>query len=355
MRVLVTGACGTIGKETVAELLRRGHVVRGTDVAARRNRSFVGRYSWAYPNRFEFIPGDLRSSDRIAECLADVDAVIHLAAVIPPAADRDPVLAESVNVGITRNLVVRMATVSPSPRLIFSSSIAVYGDRVAHPYIEENDPLAPNIDDSYARQKVACEKIIRESSLEWTILRLSYIVSPQRLVMDPLMFRMPLPTSIEPCTAVDAARACAAAAESANLASRTLLIAGGAAMRTTYREYLNSVFRDFGLGRPFLPEEAFATSGYHCGFMNTSESENELHYQHCSLAELYREIAHESRHKRRLLRLFRPAARLYVLGRSEYFRVTMFERYRSAATRFLRTLSICLGIAGKKSGLNVTG
>lgn len=77
-------------------------------------------------------------------------------------------------------------------RFIFASSIAVYGDRRNTPEITESDKPNPGKADHYAQQKPAAEDLVRESSLPWVILRLSYIVSPENLRTDPLMFHMPL-------------------------------------------------------------------------------------------------------------------------------------------------------------------
>ncbi|WP_455383483.1 NAD-dependent epimerase/dehydratase family protein [Salinispira pacifica] len=349
MKVLVTGACGSIGSRTVDTLAAAGHTVRGTDLPSRRNVRLAKRARRRFGDRVEHAFGDLRSAEFVERTIDGTDAVIHLAAMIPPAADLHPELAESINVGITRTLVSAMEAARGRPRLVYTSSIAVYGDRVRSPLITDRDEPSPNGDDGYAGHKLACEKLIRESGLDWTILRLSYIVSPDRMVMDPLMFRMPLATSIEPCHAADAALACATAAAETGYESRTLLIGGGPKMRCSYAEYLDAALRDFGLGRLFLPPEAFAVSGYHCGFMETDESERLLRYQRHTLEDLHAEIRRIWRWKRSLLLLIRPAARLYLLGRSPYLRRYMSEHYRNAARRFYRTVQLSLGMAPRRS------
>ena len=57
-----------------------------------------------------------------------VDAVIHLAAIIPPATDRVPDLARKVNVDGTRNLIAQMESSATAKRLVFASSVGIFGD-----------------------------------------------------------------------------------------------------------------------------------------------------------------------------------------------------------------------------------
>ncbi len=349
MKVLVTGACGAIGKRTVEALLSEGHRVRGVDRPTRSSRRCAARMRRRYGTRIEYRLGDLRTAGLLESSIADVGSVVHLAAILPPAADRDPRLSEQINVGVTERLVRLLEKMCPSPRLVFTSSIAVYGDRLLDPVIRPTDPPAPNADDPYAQQKVRCEQTVRSSTLKWVILRLSYIVEPRRMVMDPLMYRMPLETPIEPCLAEDVALvlSAAAAAVDERFTSRTLLIAGGAQMRTSYREYLDSALHAFGLGGLFLPPRAFADSGFHCAYMDTDESSSIVPYQRHSLSDLFRTIRRAARWRRVLLTPLRPAARLLLLGRSPFYRAYLAHTYRHTAQRIVDALLLCVGLKPK--------
>ena len=157
MKVLVTGAMGIVGLNAIAELARRGHRVRVFDLPTNNNRRTAKKLQ---PGT-EIVWGDVRNLADVRRAVSGVDAVIHLAAIIPPLADRKPALAEAVNVGGTANVVRALEESTSPPKLVFTSSISVYGDRVADPYIGLDDPLAPNPDDAYAHHKIACEGIIR--------------------------------------------------------------------------------------------------------------------------------------------------------------------------------------------------
>ena len=59
---------------------------------------------------------------------------------------------------------------------MYSSSIAVYGDRLSSPNICVTDQLPEHEEDVYAQSKLDTEPIIMASKLEWTIFRLTAIM-----------------------------------------------------------------------------------------------------------------------------------------------------------------------------------
>jgi UDP-glucose 4-epimerase len=325
MKVLVTGAFGNVGTGTLHELLKRNHEVRVFEKDTQKNRVISGRYKKKAEIRF----GDILNIRDVDEAVRGMDVVVHLAAIIPPLADRNPELARYVNVGGTENIIRAMRRKAAGSKLIYTSSIAVYGDRVDSPYIGAEDFPRPNRDDHYAHQKLRCEGIVRTSGVKSAVLRLTYVVSPAHLRMDPLMFEMPPNTSIEICHYRDVGLALANAVESEDVWGKVLNIAGGPSCRTTYREYVDRMLEIFGMGKRFIPEGAFSRSKFHCGFMDTEESERLLHYQRCTLDEYYWEVRKRYRLKSGLIILSRPFARWYLLHRSPYYSLSMSKIIRS--------------------------
>ena len=90
---------------------------------------------------------------------------------------------------------------------MYSSSISVYGDRITNPHITTSDPINISFGDHYAKTKSKAESAIQNSALDWTIFRLTAIMGLNNHKISPLMFHMPLNTSIEICTPMDTARA----------------------------------------------------------------------------------------------------------------------------------------------------
>lgn len=127
--VLVTGACGLVGRATVAALRARGLPVVATDLGTRPNREWAAAlpadrdrvWRWTDLTVPEQVRGLVKASAP--------RAVVHLAAVIPPACYAAPEVAGAVTVGGTDHLVDALSAHAGRARLVHASSVAVHGDR----------------------------------------------------------------------------------------------------------------------------------------------------------------------------------------------------------------------------------
>ena len=180
-RTLVTGGAGYIGSILVDELLARGGVVRVLDSLLHGSvPSLLG--VWGH-ERFEFVRGDVRDAAARSRALADVDAIVHLAAIVgDPACSRQPELAREVNVEATRSLL-RDAEKAGVQRVVFASTCSNYG-KLADPdaYANEDWELSPV--SLYAETKVEAELEVlgqARNGLPATCLRLAtvYGASPR--------------------------------------------------------------------------------------------------------------------------------------------------------------------------------
>jgi dTDP-4-dehydrorhamnose reductase len=141
-RVLVTGAGGLLGGR-LAALLADGH-----DVVAARHRS-------ATPPGLAARPLDLLSSRSIEAALGFVrpDVVVHAAALADAdACERDPELAERVNVRATEDLA-RACRTGGVRLIVLSTDMVLAGDRPWTPDGEPPHPLGV-----YGRTKLEAEE-----------------------------------------------------------------------------------------------------------------------------------------------------------------------------------------------------
>ncbi|MDA8409849.1 MAG: NAD(P)-dependent oxidoreductase [Treponema sp.] len=374
MKVLVTGAFGNVGRSTIKALAEGGITISVLETDTADNRRLAPRLSrrLGLPGSQAISAtffGDVRDPGLVARAVAGQDAIIHLAAIIPPEADRQPALARSINIEGTATLIEAArkqavarggsgsgsgsVSVSGSggggggggsdggsdggaegpqlPRFVLASSIAAYGDRLRDFWIRTSDPLVPSPGDEYGQTKVEAEALVRASGLPFSILRLTYIVWRKKLRRDPLMFHMPLSTRIEICHTEDTGRAFAAAVVKDEALGRTFDIGGGESCRTNYRDYLDAMFRLFGLGGfGSVPEGAFATSGFHCGwFADSDEAEKVLGFRRKTLADYYVEVAEEAGWKRLAATLFRPLVRASLAWKSPFLRRRQAVRIRA--------------------------
>ena len=99
-------------------LLVEGHDVVAFDLESRRARKLAS----GFDGRVRFVWGDITNPESVRHALEGVDAVIHLAAIIPPSTERAPDLARKVNLDATRSLIAQMEASPTANRLVFASS-----------------------------------------------------------------------------------------------------------------------------------------------------------------------------------------------------------------------------------------
>ena len=175
-KVLVTGGFGLVGSQVVRRLAADGHRVIATDLGTPDQRKVAA----SLPAGAEAHWANLTDADEVDRTIAEVSptAIVHLAAVIPPAIYRDRELGRRVNVEATAALLRAAQSQPQPPRFVLASSNAVYGSRNPHRHPErltEDSPLRPA--DLYGAHKVEAERLLRASALEWVILRLGGVIS----------------------------------------------------------------------------------------------------------------------------------------------------------------------------------
>jgi nucleoside-diphosphate-sugar epimerase len=317
MRVLVLGGLGDVGRAVLKQLARSGHTVRCLDLRTPRNVGAARRFRH---RGVDIAWGDVRCQDTVAHAVAGQDAIVHLAAVLPPRSELQPELTYSVNVRGTRNVVEAAQASTTQPRLIYVSSLAVFGRTGdAEPPRTATDPVQPF--DHYTRSKVAAEDVVRASSAAWAILRLGVVVPIGRIGRDPRlmvreMFEVPLDQRIECVHSRDVARAVAAALTCPDVLGRTLLIGGGRSCQMLQREFLSRTLAAVGLGP--LPTEAFGAIPYHTDWLDTCESQSLLEYQTISFEDFLCETRRTYRPLRGLVRAASPVVRWWMLRQSPF-------------------------------------
>src|SRR3712207_2220150 len=106
-RTLVTGGAGYIGMVVVDQLLSAGHDVTVLDVLLHDQRELAAKVR---EHGARLVEGDVRDPAARAAALDDVEAVVHLAAIVgDPACARQPELAQAVNVDASKALAAESA------------------------------------------------------------------------------------------------------------------------------------------------------------------------------------------------------------------------------------------------------
>ncbi|MGB7184340.1 MAG: D-erythronate dehydrogenase [Burkholderiaceae bacterium] len=112
--------------------------------------------------RLSYVTGDV-SDPALIESAIDkqTNLVYHLAAVVSGTAEADFDLGQRVNVIGTRNVLERCRELGTCPRLVFSSSIAVFGGELPDVITDATTPMPQG---SYGIQKLIGELMVQDYS-----------------------------------------------------------------------------------------------------------------------------------------------------------------------------------------------
>jgi nucleoside-diphosphate-sugar epimerase len=167
MRIVITGGFGFLGRQVTSSLLET-RTFRGApiDRLVLADRIVPSEPQPAADPLVQIVQGDL--ADRLGEVFAEpVDVLIHLAAAVSAECEADFDLGMDANLDTTRALLeatrAQSAAGGPTPRLVFSSSVAVYGPDPAlplPPVVSESTLPTPR--SSYGIQKLVCEQLIAD-------------------------------------------------------------------------------------------------------------------------------------------------------------------------------------------------
>lgn len=317
MNILITGSMGNIGSSTLAALQGRGHRITCFDLPTRANRRLAKRL----PTDVRMCWGDIRQEADIAAAVVNQEVVVHLAAIIPEMShtgersEGRPDAAYQVNVGGMKNLISALQAMPVPASIVFTSTLHVYGltQHLAPPR-SVHDPVKPV--EHYAQQKVACETLLRESGLRWSVLRLGAAI-PIKLIMDPAMFLIPLTNRIEYVHTLDVGVAIANAIQTEEVWFKTLLIGGGERCQLRYGDMLNAFMQV--LGQAPLPKRAFNTVDYSVDWLDTRESQQLLKYQQRTYDDYVHALTALLGPWLPLVRCCRPVVRWLILSQSPYF------------------------------------
>ena len=179
-QVLVTGGTGAAGAATVKWLRRMG-----ADVVV------LARRAPAVPMPgVTYVAADIQDAEGVSRAVAGCDAIAHFAWTV--SAMQSAEVAEGIDIGGTTNLLRAMAD-HDCRRMVFASSITVYGGHADHPQpFTEDETPRPAASFHYERNKVRAEKMIAESGVEAVNVRPTVIVGRSAWSAPANIFRQPV-------------------------------------------------------------------------------------------------------------------------------------------------------------------
>jgi nucleoside-diphosphate-sugar epimerase len=162
MKVLIIGGAGMVGRK-LAERLAKDGAVAGKAISKLTLYDVVpGATPAGAKMPVSLATGDLPVAGEAEKLLAErPDTIFHLAAIVSGEAEQDFDKGYRINMDGTRGLLEAVRKAGHKPRLVFASSIAVFGapfpDAIGDEFF--NTPLT-----SYGTQKNICELLISDYS-----------------------------------------------------------------------------------------------------------------------------------------------------------------------------------------------
>lgn len=182
MRVCITGATGFVGQALTKRLLASGAQIRALARPSLRADALASQ-------GVEIIQGDLSDAYAIDRAVESAEIVYHAAAMVESHGNRERFFDANVR---GTDAVLHAALRAKPRRIIFLSSIAVYGPAAPDEIIDEDTPFddLPEERDFYSWSKIEADKLAtkfaKHSAVPLTILRPGVIFGPGR----------PLPTAL---------------------------------------------------------------------------------------------------------------------------------------------------------------
>lgn len=165
MKVLITGGAGFLGRRLATKLLQRGTLknaeLREEKIDQITLFDVVPALGFNDP-RIKVVTGDVSDAEALAQVIdAKTTTIFHLAAVVSSQAEDDFDLGLNVNLDASRLLFETCRRVGHSPKVIFASSLAVYGGALPE-VVQDDTVLTPKT--SFGVQKAMTELLLSDYS-----------------------------------------------------------------------------------------------------------------------------------------------------------------------------------------------
>ena len=268
--VLITGGAGSVGRRLVARCRADGHVARVFDLPLCDFTGLEGEVG------IEVVKGDITDPATVQQAVKGVSAVLHLAALLPPASETSRERTFAINVQGTVNMIQAMESGAQDAVFVFSSSVSTYGDTTAEvPPIRPDHPQTAL--DLYAESKIAGEQRVRDASVDAVILRIAGITVPE-LREPPEVWPFTADQRLEMVHRDDVVMALYKALLTPEARGQTLNIAGGLTWQTTGRQYVADLYDILGVPIDMASFRSEDEPGW-VDWYDTEASQRLLNYQ----------------------------------------------------------------------------
>jgi D-erythronate 2-dehydrogenase len=184
VRVVITGGCGFLGQQLARSLLSRGSLTGPSGHQEELNSLVL--FDGAPPSgpelddkRADVVLGDVTDRETIFSlCDRDDLSLFHMASVMSGGGEENFDRALAVNVDGSRNVLEALRARATSPRLVFTSSVAVFGGELAKETVGDSTKQTPQT--TYGTTKAIVELLVndytRKGYLDGRVARLPTVI-----------------------------------------------------------------------------------------------------------------------------------------------------------------------------------
>lgn len=329
MKILITGAFGSIGKAVIDEAYKHGHEIIVFEIDNKKTRKDARKYR----NKIKkVIFGDIRNFEIIKTAVQECDSVIHLAAIIPPVSKKNRDLTMEVNYGGTVNLINAIKETKENIPFIFTSSASVMGPtQLNKRIVSRNDPLI--VTGNYEESKIKCEEFLKKKADNYLIFRLSGVLPTSSTIsfnstipqMEEI-FDMHHNMRLEMIMDLDVATALVNGVEKLKFGSteknQAYILAGGEKNGWQQRggEFLSRLFESLSLP---MPDQKYFTQNintYHLDWYDTKEAQKEFNFQNHSIDDYFKHMKRAYGIFKLLIIIFRKSIMKKLVKMSPYYK-----------------------------------
>jgi nucleoside-diphosphate-sugar epimerase len=277
-RILVTGGAGRLGSELTKNLSIKGYEVVAFDLPTANFKRLKGLPGVTH------LKGDITKPEDLLEAVKGIDAVFHLASILPPMSEVDRAATMRVNVDGTRNLLTALSKIGKPVPIIFTSSVCVYGITANEkPPIRVDHPLVAS--DNYSQSKIESEKIIENSNLPYVILRITGIYEVALMEL-PEELQFSADQRVEFIDRRCVIAALLSAIEEEKALNNKFNVAGGRTWQMKGKEFIDQVYSQFG----FTVKANYSPRPGWFDWYDTENSQAILKYQIVSFKKFLEEL-----------------------------------------------------------------
>jgi nucleoside-diphosphate-sugar epimerase len=268
--ILITGGAGSVGRRLVQRCQADGYTVRVFDLPACDFSGLEGEAG------IEVVKGDITDPTIVERAVQGVGAVLHLAALLPPASEMNRARTLAINVQGTVHIIKAMEKDARDAVLVFSSSVSTYGNTtVDAPPIRIDHPQTAL--DIYAESKIAGEHLLHKTALGTVILRIAGITVPE-LQEPPAIWPFTAAQRLEMVHRDDVVTALYKALFTPAARVKILNVAGGPTWQITGRQYVADQYEILGVPLEMAQFRDVDQPGW-VDWYDTEESQRLLAYQ----------------------------------------------------------------------------